>query len=290
MTATQVPGVERIEIEVGNLTFDALAAGPIEGEPVIMLHGFPQTSYSYRHQIPALAAMGLRIIAPDQRGYSPGARPGDVEDYVMARLVDDVVGIADELGFERFHVVGHDWGAAVAWYTALLHPERVTSVVAISVPHPFAFGEALQSPSGQQGSMSGYMETFRAADAEERFLANDAALLRGIYSGSGLTAGDVQNYVDVLGNRDAIGAALNWYRAMTLSSSTGPITPIRMPTLYVWSTEDVALGREGAELTEKYIEGPYRFEILEGVSHWVPEEAADRLNALLREHYTAYAR
>ena len=280
--------MERIQIEVDGLLFDALAAGPEGGELVLLLHGFPQTSYSYRRQVPALADAGFRVVAPDQRGYSPGARPAAVEAYAIPQLVGDVVGMADALGRETFHLVGHDWGAAVAWFTALLHPERVTSLVAISVPHPFAFTEALASPSGEQARMSGYMERFRAADAEERFLADDAALLRGIYRGSGLAAEDVQVYVDALGTPDAIGAALNWYRAMELESTAGRMTPIRMPTMYVWSTTDIALGREGAELTEKYVEGPYRFEVLEGISHWVPEQAAAQLNELLLEHLAPY--
>ncbi len=284
----QESAMERIQIEVDGLLFDALAAGPEGGELVLLLHGFPQTSYSYRRQVPALAGAGFRVVAPDQRGYSPGARPAAVEAYAIPQLVADVVGMADALGRESFHLVGHDWGAAVAWFTALLHPERVTSLVAISVPHPFAFAEALGSPSGEQARMSGYMERFRAADAEERFLANDAALLRGLYRGSGLTAEDVQVYVDALGTPEAIGAALNWYRATELGRTAGRMTPIRMPTMYVWSTGDVALGREGAELTEKYVEGPYRFEVLEGISHWIPEQAAARLNELLLEHLAPY--
>lgn len=112
-------------------------------------------------------------------------------------------------------------------------------------------------------------------------------MLRGIYGG--LSPEEVQEYVDVLGTPEAIGAALNWYRAMNLNVPPGEITPIRMPTMFIWSTDDVALGREGAELTANFVEGPYRFEIIEGVSHWVPEEAAARVNELLREHFAGFA-
>ena len=281
---------EMIQIPVGQLMFDAAVAGPEDGDLVIMLHGFPQSWFEYRHQIPILAEMGFRVVVPNQRGYSPGARPQGVDAYVMPNLVGDVLGMADWLGREHFHLIGHDWGAAVAWYTALVSPGRVRSVVTISVPHPFAFGEALSSPSGQQASMSGYMETFRAADAEERFLANDAALLRGIYNGSGNSAEENQVYLDLLGSQEAIGGALNWYRAMIAQSAMPTLTPIGMPTTYVWSTGDVALGREGAELTAKYIEGPYRFAILEGIGHWVPEQAADQLNEVLQEHFAPFKR
>ena len=276
--------VGRVDIQVGDMVFRALAAGPSTGELVIMLHGFPQTSQSYRHQIPALAAAGFRVVAPDQRGYSPGARPADVEAYTIDHLVDDVVGMVDALGRDRFHVVGHDWGAAVAWFVAGQLPERVISLTALSVPHPFAFAEALRDPSGEQAKMSGYMDRLRADGSELRLLADGAALLRGIYGGAGLSSSEIQAYVDVLGTPEALGAALNWYRAMRVPSGTRTFTPIATPTMFVWSTGDVFLGRAGAEATGKYVHGPYRFEVLEGISHWIPEEAAERLSELLLDH------
>jgi pimeloyl-ACP methyl ester carboxylesterase len=268
--------------------FDALVAGPRDGPVIFMLHGFPQSKHEWRDQIPALAGMGFRVVAPDQRGYSPGARPVGVESYAIPELVGDIVGMADALGAATFHVVGHDWGALVAWFLGLTQPGRVVSLVPMSVPHPFAFARALADPLGEQAKMSGYMETFRAEGAEDAFLANDAERLRGIYAGAGLGPADVQRYVDVLGNREAMRAALNWYRAMNLQTNPGSITPIRMPTLFIWGTDDVALGREGAELTASFVEGPYRFEILEGIGHWVPEQAADRVNELLMEHFAPF--
>ncbi len=280
--------IERARIPVGEMVFDARVAGPADGPLVLMLHGFPQSSFEWRHQMPVLAALGFRVVAPDQRGYSEGARPPQVADYAIPRLVADVVGLADALGHERFHLVGHDWGAAVAWFTALLHPDRVVSLVPISVPHPLAFSQALADPGGEQARMSGYMDMFRSDSAEVVFLRDDAAFLRGIYDGAGLSEQEVQEYVDLLGSPEALGAALNWYRAMGLPTGTGPLTPIRMPTMFIWSTEDAALGRQGAELTARFVEGPYRFEVLEGVSHWVPEEAPDRLNRLLREHFAPF--
>jgi pimeloyl-ACP methyl ester carboxylesterase len=306
--------IERIQLEVGDLTFDALAAGPETGELVFMLHGFPQSSYEWRNQIPAVAGMGFRVVAPDQRGYSPGARPEGVAAYAIPNLVADVVGMADALGQERFHVVGHDWGAAVAWSVGLAHPDRVISLVALSVPHPDAFSEALRSTTGDQAQRSRYFQFFASDTAVATFLADDAARLRELYMGGGvLSDEDVQTYLDLLGEPTALQSALNWYGALTLGGGGGGrrgggrgtggaaggapaggasaggdpagVTPIGMPTMFVWSTEDTALGREGAELTEKYVEGPYRFEIIEGVGHWIPEEAADRLNELLREHF-----
>ncbi len=281
--------MEPLRIEANDLVFDARAAGPVDGPLILMLHGFPQSSFEWRHQMPVLAGMGFRVVAPDQRGYSPDARPLGDEAYEVPRLVGDVIAIAAALGHERFHLVGHDWGAAVAWYTAMTQPDHVISLVPISVPHPFAFGRALANPAGEQARMSGYMDMFRSDGAVDVFLGDDAAFLRGIYAGAGLTEEEIDTYVDRLASPGALDAALAWYRAMTLPFRRPPVTPIRMPTMFVWSTGDVALGREGAELTADFVEGPYRFEVLEGASHWVPEQAPERLNELLKEHFAPYA-
>ncbi len=286
-----VPSIDRIQVSVGEFVFDARTAGPSDGPLVVMLHGFPQSSYEWRQQMPVLAEMGFRVIAPDQRGYSPGARPEAVEAYTVPQLVGDVVGIVDALGYDAFHVVGHDWGAAIAWYVGLMHPERVLSLVAISVPHPFAFAQALSDPEGDQAQRSGYMAMFRSDSAETTFLKDDASFLRSIYAGANLDDSEVQEYVDLLSEPGALTGPLNWYRAMGRTSAGGApvLTPIAMPTMYVWSDADFALGREGAERTEAFVEGPYRFEVLEGVSHWIPEEASESLNALLRDHFSGFA-
>jgi pimeloyl-ACP methyl ester carboxylesterase len=271
------------------MTFDARVAGPDDGEPVILLHGFPETSWSWRHQLDALAGAGYRAIAPDQRGYSPGARPAEVEAYVIDELVADVVGIADALGIDRFHVVGHDWGAAVAWATAITRADRVKSLVALSVPHPDAFRRAFQGESGSdQASRSSYVELFVSDGAADAFTANGGEGLRNMYEVSGL-GGDVQPYVDVLLQPGAMQAALNWYRAGFVGGSgTGserpPVGTCRVPTMFIWSTEDGALGPEGARWTEAYVEAPYRFEVIEGVNHWIAESVPERVNALLLEH------
>jgi pimeloyl-ACP methyl ester carboxylesterase len=276
--------VAPLQIPVGQEVFEARAAGPEDGELVLLLHGFPQTSWSWRHQLEALGDAGFRAVAFDQRGYSPGARPSSAERYRGPHLVADVLAVADELGGFGFHLVGHDWGAGVAWQVAGRHQDRVRTLTALSVPHPFAFGRALSGEGGSdQGSRSGYMDFFRSEGAADAFLADGAAGLRNLYAMSGLGDADVEPYVEVLTQPGAMQAALNWYVAADISDIAG-LGPITMPTLFVWSTEDPALGREGAEWTAEYVEGPYRFEVLEGVSHWIAEEAPDRLNALLLEH------
>jgi pimeloyl-ACP methyl ester carboxylesterase len=273
--------VERLELAVGGLVFDARAAGPADGELVLLLHGFPQTSLAWRHQLDALGAAGYRAVAPDQRGYSRRARPADVGEYGANRLVGDVLGFADALDAERFHLVGHDWGGAIAWQVAGRHPERLRTLTSVSTPHPAAFRRSIEG--GEQRERSGYMLFFRSPEAEPFFLENDAAALRTLYTASGLAEDAAAEYVRVLTEPGALTAALNWYRAADLGLVEG-LGPITTPALYVWSTNDPALGREAAEATAGQVEGPYRFEVLDGVSHWIPEEASDALNGLLVDH------
>jgi len=271
----------------GGLVFDALAAGPTDGEPVLLLHGFPQTARCWRHQLAALGATGRRAVALTQRGYSPRARPLPVEAYTMAELVGDVVAVADQLGWDRFHLVGHDWGGAVAWQVAGRHPQRLRTLTVLSTPHPRAFAEALAEPDGDQRQRSFYVDLLRAEGSEMGLLANDAAGLRLLFAGAGMTEDEARPYLQALATVEALGAAVNWYRAARLTDVEG-LGPIVAPTLYVWSTEDPALGPEAAEATAAAVEGPYRFEVLDGVDHWVPEHAADVMSALLVEHLDRY--
>jgi pimeloyl-ACP methyl ester carboxylesterase len=276
--------VDTIEIPVGPLTFDGLAAGPDGGEPVLLLHGFPQTSRAWESQLGALGDAGYRAVAFDQRGYSPRARPAEVEAYRSSELTADVIAVAGALGFDRFHLIGHDWGGAVAWQVGGRHGDRLRTLTVVSTPHPAAMGLALDGQiGGDQAQRSGYMEIFRAPDSQDQFLANEALGLKNLYMISGMPEGKADPYLEALDTPEALGAALNWYRAadLTLTEGLGPIT---VPTMYVWSTADPALGREAAEATGRFVAGPYRFEVLEGVGHWVSEQVPERLNALLLDH------
>jgi pimeloyl-ACP methyl ester carboxylesterase len=278
-----------IDIPVGSLTFDGRADGPEGGEPVLLLHGFPQTSLSWRPQIAALAGAGYRACAFDQRGYSPRARPAEVEAYRNAELVADVLGVADALGFDRFHLVGHDWGGAVAWQVAGRHPDRLRTLTVVSTPHPGAMGMAFAGQlGGDQTQRSSYIEIFRAEGSEDGFVDDDHQFFRLLFAASGMPEGRGEPYVEALGTREAMRAALNWYRAADLSLIEG-LGPVVAPTMYVWSDCDPALGREAAEATAQFVDGPYRFEVLEGVGHWIAEAAPDRLNALLLDHVRSAA-
>lgn len=268
-------------VPLGDLSFDVVDLGPEDAPAVLLLHGFPQSSWEWRAVWPALLDAGFRVLAPDQRGYSPGARPDGVDAYRMPALVGDAVGLLDAVGVDRAHVVGHDWGAAVAWQVAGRHPARVRSLTAVSVPHPAAFGAALRTDPDQR-ARSQYMLEFNEPDAEERLLADGAARLR---SGFGaLPDGDL--YVRRMQEPGALTAALAWYRARQ-SGMRDPLPPVTVPTLYVWSDEDVALGPVPAHATASHVDGPYRFEVLHGVSHWVPEQAPEQLVPLLLEHLRA---
>lgn len=272
---------------MGPLTFTAHGAGPPDGRLVLLLHGFPQSSFMWRNQMAALAAAGHRAVAFDQRGYSPGARPEGAEHYRMEHLVSDVVAVADQLGGHRFDLVGHDWGGAVAWQFAGRYGSRLRSLTVVSTPHPKAFTSSLRDDDADQSTRSGYMEFFQQPDVpEQMFLSDDAAGLRGLFAASGLAESDADEYVRVLCEPYAMTAALNWYRSASIGDVQS-MGPVKVPTMYVWSTNDVALGREAAEATADHVEGPYRFEVLEGVSHWIAEEAPDTLNQLLLEHLEA---
>ncbi|QIP83230.1 alpha/beta hydrolase [Streptomyces sp. Tu 2975] len=272
--------VSELSISTAAGVFDAIAAGPPDGRPVLLLHGFPQTGLAWRRQIAALAEHGYRVVAPDQRGYSPGVRPERPEDYRIGALVDDVLAITEELGWASFDLVGHDWGGAVAWWTADAHPGRVRTVTVVSTPHPGALATALRTDQDQR-ERSRYMIEWREAPAtEERMLAGDAEALRASYAGK-VPQDSADAYVRHLSRPGALTAALNWYRA---GRPDGAIGVIDVPTLYVWSTQDSAFGPAAAQETRQWVKGPYRFETLQGVSHWVPEEAPETLNRLLLEH------
>lgn len=275
----------RVEtIEVGNHKFTARIAGTDQGEMVLLLHGFPQTSYSYRHQLSALAQEGYYAVAFDQRGYSEGARPENSEAYQIKYLVEDVLAVAEKLGAKQFHLVGHDWGAALGWNIAANFPQKLLSYTALSVPHTDAFHEALANPECEQAKSSSYIDIFIQDSSEDILLKDERIRLKNMYQG--IPPGDVEEYLRVLGNKSALSAALNWYRA-----NLGPgvkqrhLGKVTVPTLYIWGTEDIALGQYAAESTEKYVQkGRYTFKPLDGSGHWLLESDSRLITELILKH------
>lgn len=273
--------IDHLRIPTDAGTFDALAAGPDDGRPVLLLHGFPEASTQWDHQLGALGAAGCRAVAPDQRGYSPDVRPDAVAEYALDELVADVFRIADELGWPTFDLVGHDWGAVIGWAAAAERPERIRTLAALSVPHPNAFAMAIREDEDQM-RRSAYIATFRQPrTAERRLLADDATVLRRIYDRR-VPRTRIDDYVARFSEPGALTAALNWYRATKLSAMD--VAWITVPTLYAWGTDDVAVGSTAALATERFVVGKYRFAMLEDLSHWLTEEAGGVISGLLLEH------
>lgn len=253
------------QVRVGAGVLDVRLEGPGSGVPVVLLHGFPQDGSSFDAVVPRLHEAGLRTVVPDQRGYSPGARPEGVAAYAVGELVADAVGLLDALGIGWAHVVGHDWGAAVAWQLAARHPERVSSLVAASVGHPVAFSAAMATDLDQR-ERSAYIGLFtQEGKAEDVLLADDATRLRAML-------GDGATLAPALLQRDALTAALSWYRGMR-GADYRDCPAVQVPTTFLWGSEDHALGRLQAATTGRHVHGEYRFVELAGVGHWIPEHA-----------------
>ena len=283
---TGVPEMERLRLHARGLVFDALAAGPSTGELVVLVHGFPQTSACWRGVAEPLAANGYRVLDPDQRGYSPGARPAAVRAYRMPELVADVLALATEAGAVRFHLVGHDWGGAVAWALAGRHPDRVLTLTSVSTPHPRAFAAALLT--GGQLLRSAYIAFFRIPRLPELALgARGARGLRLLLARGGLAPPWAERYARALAQPGALAAALNWYRA-AIPFDVG-VSRVPVPTRYVWGSGDPALGRRAATTTGRWVAGPYRLDILEGAGHWLPEHRPEELATRILEQLAARA-
>ena len=284
-----MPSLEQITIAPG-LTFDALTAGEPGAPLVLLLHGFAESMNCWRAQLGALGDMGYRAIAPGQRGYSPGARPdpSDTANYHIDRLMDDAMAITTAAGYgdARFHLVGHDWGGSIAWALADRHHARVASLTVLSRPHPNAFNRALQMIDGDQAQRSRHHTAFLEPDAADVVLADDAKWLRERLAANGVPAGAIEAHLAVLGNKEAMEAALAWYRAR--GAIRGPLGPIRVPTLFIWGDADDTVGRVAAEGTVDFIAAPYRFEVLPGVGHFAADQAPDRVCELLLAHLKAF--
>jgi pimeloyl-ACP methyl ester carboxylesterase len=281
------PTAELRKIETGpGLVFDAFVDGPAGAPLVLLLHGFAESFHMWRSQLPALAAAGYRAVAPSQRGYSAGARPdtADVANYQFDRLVSDAMNVVAAFGHanSRFHLVGHDWGASIAWGIAHQYSDRIASLTVLSRPHPNAFNRALQMADGEQVQRSKHHWAFLEPNAGPLLLANDVRSLRGRLAKSGVPAAAIEQYLSVLGNAPAMESALAWYRAR--GAIRAPLGVVSVPVLYIWGDADDTVGRVAAEGTRDFVSGPYQFEILPGIGHFVVDQAPIRINELLLAH------
>jgi len=268
------------------LTFDVTDEGPADGRVVILLHGFPEDRLCWSGVIPQLTEAGYRVLAPDQRGYSPGARPKGRRPYAMTELSADVLALADVAGADRFDVVGHDWGGGVAWDLAANHQKRVRTVTSLATPHPRAMQDAFRH--SRQLLHSWYMLFFQIPKLPEAVM-KAAGFDRSVqqFEKDGLDPESARRYARRMQDPKAMTGPVNWYRALPFSART-PIPTVDRPTLYVYGAGDRYLTRYSAERTGHYVTGPYRFEVLEGMSHWLPSGAAEPVGSLLKDHLAAH--
>lgn len=256
-------------------TFDVIDSGPLDGTPVVLLHGFPQRATSWAQVAEQLHAEGFRTYALDQRGYSPGARPRSRFAYRITGLVSDVKALIDQIG-RPVHLVGHDWGSAVAWAVAGNHPDDVLSLTAVSVAHPGAFMKSMLSSS--QILKSYYMLLFQLPFLPERILSRPGGFGEKMLRASGMDRTMIETFRSEIVADGALRGGLGYYRSLFLGANQVG-RRVSVPTTYVWSDGDTALVRRGADLTPQFVTGPYELEVIHGATHWLPDQNADQLAA-----------
>jgi pimeloyl-ACP methyl ester carboxylesterase len=275
-------------IETNGIKLHVVMAGPEEGQPVILLHGFPEFWYGWRKQVPALASAGYRVIVPDQRGYNLSDKPRGVRAYRLDALVRDIVGLVDALGYEKVNLIGHDWGAMVAWVLAIRHPERLHRLGILNVPHPAVIRNFLRRGDPEQLRRSWYVFALQIPWLPEHFLRkNDwRNMVRGM-RGSGkihtFTNEDIREYKEAWSQPDALTAMINWYRA---AAWYWPKLPkdlrVKVATLMIWGMKDAALSHRMARLSMDYCEDG-KLVFFEDATHWVQLDEAENVTNLLLE-------
>ena len=265
-------------VRVGEVTLRVLEEGT--GYPVLLLHGFPDSARLWRHQIPALRDAGYRVIAPDLRGFGESDKPTDLAQYVLPVILQDVLGILDQAGIERAHVVAHDWGAALGWLMASIAPDRVARFVALSVGHPASYGSAGMS----QREKSWYMLLFSFRDVAERLIEQDDwRLFRDFVRNHP----EADHWIGDLRRPGALSAGLAWYRANVspeqLFRPPPELPPVAAPTMGVWSTGDAYLTEAQMTGSEAHVAGEWRYERFDEASHWLQLDRPQALNQLLVE-------
>jgi pimeloyl-ACP methyl ester carboxylesterase len=264
-----------------DLVFEVVDDGPVDGEPVVLLHGWPQSASSWQAVAEGLHPWGFRTLAPNQRGYSPQASPPGRSSYRVPLLAADVVALIEAVDAGPVHLVGHDWGAVVAYAVAGVAPDRVRTLTTLSVPHPGAFLRSMLTST--QAFRSWYMAAFQLPGVPEwlirRFPQQFVRALESTGQTHDRAVRDTQAII-----RAGITATLDWYRALPLTDPRGIQAPVTQPTLHVYGARDTALTRVGAELNARFVTGPYRLAVLEEVSHWIPEEVPATVVELFRDH------
>ncbi|TXL61203.1 alpha/beta fold hydrolase [Aeromicrobium terrae] len=262
------------EYSRGPHTFDVIDAGPEDGTPVVLLHGFPQRATCWDAVAPLLHQAGARTYAPDQRGYSPRARPRSRFSYRVGEVIDDAKALIDQVG-QPVHVVAHDWGAMVGWGLAARYPEVVRSLTAVSVGHPAAFMRSMLRST--QGLKSYYMALFQLPFVTEWLLSRRGGLGERLLRNAGMSREMLDTYFTEIVEDGALRGGLGWYRSLPISLRGDYFRRVSVPTTLLWSTNDVALGRKQAELTRDFVTGPYELVEMDGASHWIPDQEPKQL-------------
>ena len=282
--------VEYLPFKNGDVGLHAVAAGPEDGPVVVLLHGFPEFWYSWHRQIEPLSAAGFRVIVPDQRGYNLSSKPVGVSSYAMPELVSDVIAIADQLGQRKIFLAGHDWGAAVAWSTALLHPQRVAKLVVLNVPHPSVMRKFL-STRPRQFRRSWYMFFFQLPWLPEalfsafNFRAGSRSLLRSSRPGA-FSAQDLVQYRAAWSQPGALTAMINWYRALFRTRIKFQNKTVRVPTRILWGERDDFLLTEMAHESLRYCASAELFTFADA-THWLQHEEPARVSEVLINFFRA---
>ena len=277
----QDDGESFAKVDANSLSFTCRIAGlDNKGDAVILLHGFPETSHMWHKLIPLLKNDGFIVIAPDQRGYSMGARPSGKNAYKIENLVQDVLSIADAFGIEKFHLVGHDWGSAVGWAIVSRFPDRIKSWTALSVPHLSAFLNSYKTNTIQK-KKSQYISFFlKPFIPEIYFKIFKFKNLKKIWNYS--TDIQITKYLDVFKQPKAIKSALHWYRA-NIENEQKLLAEIITPTILIWGEKDMAIGYQSIKDTQQFMKGSYQLETLKA-GHWLIQEKFESVSKLILLH------
>jgi pimeloyl-ACP methyl ester carboxylesterase len=269
-------------IRANGFDFSVRISGNNQDTPVLLLHGFPESSAMWTRLMSDLNNQGYYTIAPDQRGYSAGARPRETDQYHILHLEKDVLAIADALNIDTFHLIAHDWGSAVGWELATKYPERILSYSCLSVPHLSAFARAYDEDE-EQYEASDYMRFFQTKWLPEYVISrNDYQILR--ETRPSYDEDEMDSYLHLFRQKRALTSAINWYRAnFNLFSENRNASKVAVPTLFIWGNRDIALKRSGAEWTKDYVSGYYKFLELDA-GHWLIQEAYDTIYSEVMGH------
>jgi pimeloyl-ACP methyl ester carboxylesterase len=261
------------------LTFDVSDVGPNYADVAILLHGFPQTRDCFSDVAIRLSLDGYRTLAFDQRGYSPGARPPRISEYSLGELADDVLCLADKVEAGRFHVIGHDMGAAVGWALASKVPERVASLSILGFPHPRAFLRSLNA----KRILRSHSAFFLVPRIPEALLANHKIFVAALRRG-GMPRELAQHYARSFDHADSFRGPLNWYRAFLVTKNLKHLKRISVPTLLIYGANDKFVTLRAVELSRCWVNGSLNLQILHSADHWLPDKEAHRVAALISDH------